>query len=235
MVLGNNAISTDSITLKLLNLKTQNHDLILNAHKRGLGPIDSNIINSLGEDPEGNTISVEFCKEKLEDINLRNCTINSGRMCSGCFLNAYHLLNIMKTQMVKDLKYNPGNAFLIGLNPNGPERFKNIILFGDCAIKSTKNGKFRKIRMTSKKSSKKKKISKKSREKNKQKKEIIKFKTNKSILELPGCPPNIFTCLELIYKYYGKKNVPNLFLLRNFLKTLINSKTTESLRIMGVI
>ena len=70
---------------------------------------------------------------------------------------------------------------------------------------------------------------------NLQNKKKIKFKTNKNILELPGCPPEITDCLNLIFKYYGKGNLPNLSLLNNFLKILIDPKSKEKLRISGVI
>jgi len=234
MVLGNNAVSTDLITLKLLKIDIRDHGLILEANKRGLGLIDHNLIKLLGEDLEKNSISVELCPLNLKDINLKNYLINTGDICSGCFKQAYHLLNIVKTHMIKDLKYNPRNAFLIGLNPDEPKRFDHVLLFGDCAIRSTKNGKFQKKQIKSKKSSKKKKNSKKSRENGLKNKETVKIIKNKNILELPGCPPDIFSCLELIFKYYGEKNLPNLSLLRTYIKTLIDSKTTENLRIMGV-
>jgi len=235
MVLGNNAVSTDLITLKLLNIETQGYKLILDAHQRGLGIIDPKLITLVGEDIEQNSIFVELCASKLDEINLKNFIINSGQICSGCFKQAYHLLNLMKTHMIKDLKYNPRNALLVGLNPGEPERFDNVLLFGDCAIRSTNNCNFRRIKIIPKKSSTKKKSSKKSREIDLQNKKKIKFKTNKNILELPGCPPEITDCLNLIFKYYGKGNLPNLSLLNNFLKILIDPKSKEKLRITGVI
>jgi uncharacterized protein (DUF362 family) len=235
IVLGNNAVSVDLITLKLLNIETQDYDLILEAHQRGLGLIDPKAIRLVGEDIDKNSIDVDLCTTKLEDIKLKNFIINSGQICSGCFEQAYHLLNLMKTHMIKDLKYNPRNAFLVGLNPSEPERFENVLLFGDCAIRSTKNSNFRKKRIISKKTSKKKKSPQKSREKEIQKKEKIKIKLNKNILELTGCPPDINDCLELIFQYYGKSNLPNLSLLKNLLETLVDPKSKEKLRIMGVI
>jgi hypothetical protein len=235
IVLGNNAVSTDSLTLKLLNIETQDHKLILDAHQRGLGIIDLKQIKLLGEDIDQNSIFVDLCTTKLENINLINFIINSGQTCSGCFKQAYHLLNLMKTHMIKDLKYNPRNAFLVGINPGEPKQFDNVLLFGDCAIRSTNNSNFRKRQIISKKSSTKKKNPKKSREKDIQKKENIKFKKNRKILEMPGCPPDITDCLELIFKYYGKNNLPNLSLLSNFLKVFIDPKTKEKLRMMGVI
>ncbi len=234
-VIGNNAVSVDLITLKLLNIDIQDYDLILAANQRGLGIIDPQKINLLGEKIEDNNIIIDLCVSKLKDINLKNLLVNSGRFCSGCYKQAYHLLNFMKTYMTKDLKYNPNNAFLVGQNPLEPEHFKNILLFGDCAIKSTKNSNFRMIEKISKKNTAKQKKSKKLQKSGSQKKEKIKVKTNKKILELPGCPPDILDCLELLIKYYGKSNLPNLSFFRKILEIIVNPKEKENLRVMGVI
>jgi len=235
VVIGNNAVSVDLITLKLLNIDIQKHDLILEANQRGLGIIDSQKINLLGEKIEDINIIIDLCESKLENINLKNIIVNSGRFCSGCYKQAYHLLNFMKTYMTKDLKYNPNNTFLVGQNPLEPELFKNILLFGDCAIESTKNSNFRKIEKISKKDTANKKKSKKLQKSGSQKKEKIKVKTNKKILELPGCPPDILDCLELLIKYYGKNNLPNLYFFRKILEIIVNPKEKENLRVMGVI
>ncbi|MFX0029140.1 MAG: hypothetical protein ACFE8B_08020, partial [Candidatus Hermodarchaeota archaeon] len=204
-------------------------------HQKRFGPIDPKIITLLGEDIDNINIFIDLCASKLEDIHLKNFKTNSGQVCSGCFMQAYHLLNILKTYMVKDLKYNPRNVFLVGLNPNEPERFDNVVLFGDCALRSTINSNFREIRISSKKNSANKKKTKKRREENLQKKEKVKVKTNKNILELPGCPPDIFDCLKLIIQYYGKKNLPNLTFSSKLLEIMVNPKDLEKLRVMGVI
>ena len=235
IVLGNNALSVDLITLKLLNIDTQNYDLILEANQRGLGNIDFQKINLLGEKIEDINLTINLCEMKLENINLKNIKVNSGQLCSGCYKQAYHLLNFMKTYMTKDLKYNPNNAFLIGNSPLEPERFKNILLFGDCAIKSTKNSNFRKLEKMSKKNTSKKKSTKKKHKSGSQKKEKIKIIANKNILELPGCPPDILNCFELLLQYYGKKNLPNLHFFENLLELVVKPKEKEKLRVMGVI
>jgi len=136
----------------------------------------------------------------------------------------------MKTYMVKDLTYNSTNSFLIGESPIEPEKMGNVILFGDCAINSTKNYKFRKLIIESRKNliaEAKNKLFKKPKAKKKPK---IKEKPNKNILELPGCPPDIFNCLELIMKYYGKKNVPNLNLLTKMNEFWVNGKLADELK-----
>ncbi|GAH91263.1 unnamed protein product, partial [marine sediment metagenome] len=66
----------------------------------------------------------------------------------GCFKEGYHLLNFLKTHMTKDLKYIRGLFFLTGENPPEPKTLDHIIVFGDCAIKSTKNHEFRKTQTT---------------------------------------------------------------------------------------
>ncbi|MBA7705817.1 hypothetical protein ES703_114657 [subsurface metagenome] len=137
----------------------------------------------------------------------------------------------MKTYMGKDLKYNPSNSFVFGNNPAEPEKTENIVLFGDCAIESTKNYNFRKIITEDKKDligDAKRKLKKETKSKKPTK---VKEKPNTKILNLPGCPPNVFNCLERILEYYGKKNVPNLNLLKNINKFWINGESTNKLKI----
>jgi len=235
VVIGKNSVSVDFITLKLLNIETKDYDLIKEAYKRNLGIIDLEKIEILGEDLDENDVNIDLCVSKLEDINVKNFRVDSGKSCSGCFKSAYHLLNFMKTNMVKDLKYNPNNVFLVGQNPPEPDYFGNILLFGDCAINSTKNSNFRMIKIESKKNivnETKYKISKKQKP---QKKPKTKIKTNKKILELPGCPPDILGCLTMFIKYYGKSNMPNLSFFEEILKTWLNPKDEKYLREMEVL
>ena len=82
-----------------------------------------------------------------------------------------------------------------------------------------------------KKKSKKKKKGKFLKESKSDKRPKLKKKPNKNILELPGCPPNLFKCLELILNYYGRKNVPNLNLYYNVNRFWINGKVNDKLRI----
>ncbi len=160
-VIGKNAVSVDLITLKLLNIETKDYDLVNEAYKRNLGIIDLEKITIYGENLDDTNVNIALCKSKLEDISVKNFRVNSGQYCSGCFELAYHLLNFMKTNMVKDLKYNPNNVLLVGQNPVAPENFGNILVFGDCAINTTKNSEFRTII----KESKKKKLKKKRKRK----------------------------------------------------------------------
>ncbi|MBY8984831.1 MAG: DUF362 domain-containing protein [Candidatus Lokiarchaeota archaeon] len=235
VVSGKNAVSVDLITLKLLNIETSDYELIKEAYKRNLGIIDLEKITVLGEVLNDIDVNIDLCISKLEDINVKNFRVNSGKYCSGCFKYAYHLLNFMKTNMVKDLKYNPNNVFLVGQNPPEPEYFENILLFGDCAINSTKNSDFRTIKKESKKNiidDTKGKILKK---KKSQKKPKTKFKTNKKILEIPGCPPDISNCIFIFMKYYKKSNMPNLSFFKEILETWFNPKDKKKLREMEVL
>lgn len=235
VILGNNAVSVDAITLKLVNLDILSYDLVVEAQKKKLGNYDLQKINLYGENPEDLVINVEFCKSKLEDINLKNFNIRCGQYCSGCYAQAYDLLNFMKSHMTKDLKYNPCNTFLIGKNPLEPSLFKNIIIFGDCAIESTKDGNFRKISKQSDKIIIGDIINPKNKKKKTRKEPKIKFKTNKNILELPGCPPEINNSLNLIFKYYGRNNTPNLTIYRSILESWRNPKIKEKLKILEII
>ena len=69
-----------------------------------------------------------------------------GQICSGCYEHAYHLLNFMKTNMIKDLKYlSSKNSLLIGDTPLKSEDIDgSVVIFGNCAIRSTKNHPLRK-------------------------------------------------------------------------------------------
>ena len=62
-----------------------------------------------------------------------------------------------------------------------------------------------------------------------------KTKTNKEILELPGCPPDILNCMNMFMKFYGKSNMPNLSFFKETLETWFNPKDKKKLRAMGVL
>jgi len=226
MVGGSDPVAVDFITLALLEVDPLENSLILGARERNIGITDINNINIIGEDLEKSKININYCKKNLEDITIHNCSIKTGSTCLGCYHVAYHLLNIMRTYMTKDLKYVATQSVLIGKNPPEPDFKKNIFLFGNCAIKSTKNSSFRTI-ITSKEviplTNKIKSILNK-------KEPIKKLKTfekaNKQILNLPGCPPNLNSSIKLILNYYGKQQAPNLYLYHNLIATYysINNK-----------
>jgi len=191
IVIGNDAIAVDAVTLKLMNVEPLKHDLIMEARERGIGASDLSKIKIYGEKLKEHSIRVEECVKKLADIEVQNVFIKQGQICSGCKENAYHLLNTMKTKMIKDLKYLSSHSFLIGENPLEPEgKQDNIILFGDCAINTTEDRDFRKIVKKTKKKTK--------------------VKKNNKVLELGGCPPDLFSCINKIIKHYKKKNIPSL-------------------------
>ncbi len=231
MIIGEDAISVDLITLDALNININESELIQQAQNKNIIVPKISDIRILGEKIDDTRTNVKLCASKLDDIRVKNVSINSGRYCSGCFKQAYHLLNFMKTYMSKDLKYNNSNSLVIGENPTEPEKAGNIILFGDCAINSTKDYNFRKI-VTEHKTdligNAKRKFKKESKYKKKVK---VKEKPNKSILNLSGCPPDVFNCLELILKYYRKKSLPNLNLLTKVNKFWIKGESVNKLNI----
>ncbi len=198
VVIGSDAIAVDSITLKLLNLDPEQDSLLSLAKKRNIGVTELSKIRLMGENLENIKINVENCIYKLEDINLRNFSIKMGQFCSGCFEQAYHLLNFMKTNMIKDLKYlSHKNSLLIGDNPLKSEDIDNdVIIFGNCAIRSTKNHPLRK---------------------------------NKKVMELFGCPPNLFNSIELLLKMYNKDDIPMLSLFEKLYKYYRPKNLTEKL------
>ncbi len=214
MVLGNDAVAVDIITAKIMNLNTNANDLILRAEKSRIGTANLSKIKIVGEHFKDINIDIEKCANKLDKIKLQSFSINTGQLCSGCFKQAYHLLNLMKTNMTKDLKYiTPHNSFLIGDNPPNPNIIgkDNIILFGDCAINSTRKRKFKIIIKESKKNRR--------------------YRVNKKILKLSGCPPDIIKCVELLIDYYRKGNVPMLNLYYKTIASYASKKIKKKIRI----
>ncbi|MHA1436392.1 MAG: DUF362 domain-containing protein [Promethearchaeota archaeon] len=212
VAIGNDAVAVDIITLKLLNLDILKNDLLLKAKEMRLGTADISQIDIIGEKLENLSKDIKPCALRLQDINIKNFSIISGQFCSGCFKQAYHLLNLMKTNMFKDLKYLSKNSFLIGENPLEPGESNHFIVFGDCAIKTTQNLTFRVL-----KKEKKSKISIFSKKR-------VKEKENRNILELHGCPPDLFNSIEKIVRYYGKNQAPTLKLFYETLKYVFNKK-----------
>lgn len=229
-IIGRDAITVDFITLKLFGIDLSSSDILVEARNRKLGITDISNITITGESVENTNLKVKFCTNNLEDINIKNTTVKAGRICSGCFKEAYILLNFINTHMTKDLKYIKSQFFLTGENPPEPESLDHTIVFGDCAIDTTKNHEFRKIRTTIdrnyvenvkgklKKDYKSKKITK------------VKEKTNKCIIEIPGCPPNLYDSLYSIQKYYKKSQTPNLSFYINLIKTFYEKASKPKMK-----
>ncbi len=227
MVGGTDPVAVDFVTLKLMGKNPLENPLIIGACERNIGNTDN--INIIGVDLESSKVNINYCEKNLEDITVHNCSIKTGSTCFGCYHIAYHLLNIMKTYMTKDLKYITRQSVLIGENPPEPDLNKNVILFGNCAIKSTENSSFRTI-YTSKEiiplSDKIKSIFNKGKKPNKKLKTIE--KPNKQVLNIPGCPPNLNSTIKLISNYYGKQQVPNLYLYHNLMETYISTSNKKA-------
>ncbi|MBY9018388.1 MAG: DUF362 domain-containing protein [Candidatus Lokiarchaeota archaeon] len=227
MVGGTDPVAVDFVTLKLMGKNPLENPLIIGACERNIGNTDN--INIIGVDLESSKVNINYCEKILEDITVHNCSIKTGSTCSGCYHIAYHLLNIMKTYMTKDLKYITRQSVLIGENPPEPDLNKNVILFGNCAIKSTENSSFRTI-YTSKESiplsDKIKSIFNKGKKPNKKLKTIE--KPNKQVLNIPGCPPNLNSTIKLISNYYGKQQGPNLYLYYNLMETYASTSNKKA-------
>jgi len=233
VVSGSDAIAVDLITLNLLKIDLSDSDILLEVRNRKLGITDVSKINLIGENLDDNKLIVNFSVNKLNEITINNTYLQTGRICSGCFKEAYHLLNFMKTHMTKDVKYIRKQSILIGENPAEPETVENIIVFGDCAVKTTKNCDFRYIQVLKKENVIKTVGDKVKKEKSSQKKPIVKKKVNKSIIELPGCPPDMHLSLKTILKYYGKSQAPNLSFY-NVLNQFINKESKRPIKKKGV-
>ncbi len=228
MVVGKNILAVDIVTLGLLNLDFLKNSLTSEARFRKFGISTMEDIQLIGENIEENKINVELTVSNLEDIPVINTDIITGQYCTGCFMEAYRFLNFLRTAMVKDLKYIITQSFLIGKNPPEPESNENVIVFGDCAINSSKNREFRRIIIKEKKLLNKPQFISKKKE-ILDKKPKLKEKDNKSILELPGCPPNFYDCLSSFIKYYGKKTCPSGNFYLDMFKTYLQEKKLEEI------
>ncbi len=227
VVSGSDAIAVDLTTLNLLKIDLLSSEILLEASNRKLGITTASEINLKGENLDANELIVNFSVNKLDEITITNTYLQTGRICSGCFKEAYYLLNFMKTHMTKDLKYIRKQSMLIGENPPEPDTVENIIVFGDCALKSTKNRDFRYIKVAKKDNIIKTVGDKVKKDTSSQKDNIIKKKVNKSIIELPGCPPEFHTSLNTLLKYYGKKQTPNLSFYNALLNQVVNKESEK--------
>ncbi|NVM16072.1 MAG: DUF362 domain-containing protein [Candidatus Lokiarchaeota archaeon] len=229
-IIGRDGIAVDLITLKLFGIDLLSSDILLEARNRKLGITDLSNITILGERVENINLKVNFSVYRLDDIDVKNTTIKAGRICSGCFKEVYRLLNYMNTHMTKDLKYIKKQYFLTGENPPEPESLEHIIVFGECAICSTKNRAFRNVRISSDRNYIEDVKGKIKKDYKSQKTPKVKEKINKNIIEIPGCPPNLYESLFSIHKYYGKSQTPNLSFYKNLIKTYYEqaSKSNKS-------
>ncbi|MBN1801928.1 MAG: DUF362 domain-containing protein [Candidatus Lokiarchaeota archaeon] len=202
IVVGNDAFSVDLITSNLLNVAPENDEILNEAHQRGLGSFDLSKIQLDGTLKDYGVI-VEPCQKILSDIHINEINVLQGQMCSGCHVQAYYLLNFLKTILLKDLKYMSETSFLLGDKPPIPvSQSNNIIVFGDCAIKSTKDSDFRVDKITKKKKQK--------------------LKPNKNVLEIKGCPPTALNALPQFLEHFRENNMPVL--------TLLNSLCSQKLK-----
>ena len=235
VVSGSDAVAVDLITLNLFNIDLLSSEILLEAKYRNLGLTNVSEIKLKGENLSDNKLLVSFPVNKLNEIMINNTYIQTGRICSGCFKEVYHLLNFMKTHMTKDLKYIRKQSILIGENPPEPNTVENIIVIGDCAINSTNNREFRHINVSKKGSVIQTVGEKVKKEKSSPKTPVVKKKVNKSIIELPGCPPSMHEILNSILKYYGRNQAPNLSFYNSLLNQFVFKESNIHLKKKGAI
>ncbi|GAG48541.1 unnamed protein product, partial [marine sediment metagenome] len=121
VVSGTDAVAVDLITLNLLKIDVLSSDILLEARNKRIGITNLSKINLKGESLDASKLNVNFSADKLNEITINNTYLQTGRICSGCFREAYYLLNFMKTHMTKDLKYIRKQTMLIGENPLEPD------------------------------------------------------------------------------------------------------------------
>ncbi len=105
--------------------------------KKEKGSVENDVIPKIENIPSFIDI-FEIFPQKVE--------ICKGVMCSGCKKAAIELLLVLKTAMSKDQETIPNFSILFGKNPIEPEH-EYCLVFGDHAIETTKERKFREKRV----------------------------------------------------------------------------------------
>ena len=235
MIASENALAADITLQHLFDLEMLENPLIDECIEKKLGPSDISDISFGGDitNLENNKMNIDLPITRMELMHLRNFSIREGLLCSGCKKAVYHFLNLMESSMIKDLKYIGKNSLLFGHNPPELDEkyINNIILFGDCAIKSTKNAEFRIIRTEKEKTGIGELLKGKFKENYTPKTTIQeKIKENKNIIEISGCPPDHLEAIQKLIDYFGKKDVPTLAIFQSMFDSFIRDEDKEKLQ-----
>ncbi len=236
-IFGEDPFITDLFTMNILNCKVEEIPLFgrLKEEERFRKAMEQ------FSWPQDNPIYSDFSKPdtNFKDFYLKNISIVQGDVCSRCYETFYNFINTFQTFLAKDLNYIENSTLLVGENPPNLEIGGSTILFGDCAIHSTSNYHFRTIK-SSKTISKENSNSEENSELKAKLSNIsdtlkltnskkIKYKKNKKILKLLGCPPTIFDCFTLMVQRFGKSNMPQLRLLLEVMKNLHTKRDYKQL------
>ncbi|MFO8020130.1 MAG: DUF362 domain-containing protein [Promethearchaeia archaeon] len=222
MVVSSSALAADLILQHLCELDISEDHLLAECKERKLGPVDLSEIDLIGGISKLNDykIDIDLPVTRTDLIHLKNLSIKEGLMCSGCKRSLYHLLNLIDSNMVKDLKYIGKNSLLAGQDPPNHDKHysDNIIVFGDCAIKSTPEAEFREIRTQKEKISFLEFLKSKFKTDYEPKTTLKeKVKENENILEISGCPPRLADTVQGLIDYFGEKELPQLSLFNNMI------------------
>ncbi|GAB4329253.1 MAG: hypothetical protein Kow0069_36690 [Promethearchaeota archaeon] len=204
VVVGNNAAACDWVVSAALGLASTGNELLVECAKRGLGPSSVGDVNLEG-DLESAPAAVESPSLALNDphLNPPNVSVREGGACLSCRLQARLLLDILRVPWSKDAPLFGGACFLVGWEPvktrGGDdagvrsELDGHVIVFGDCASRTTKGADFRQV-------------VKERVKKNGSK--VRKIKPNRRVLDVPGCPPAAFEFFRASLSHFKPRRVP---------------------------
>ncbi|OLS12347.1 MAG: hypothetical protein RBG13Loki_3996 [Promethearchaeota archaeon CR_4] len=244
LVAGNNPLAIDKCLAEKLGFKMDETLLLKEITQENL--LDLQIPQE--ENTTGSSSSSQNPPPQKANNNLTSglpsrLTVEQGKTCVLCQQNLRLLVDIMSNIGAKDLTYLEELNFISGIAPPQPPSLRNICLFGDCAINSTKKYEFHKIKQVKAAKKEKEKTPKKEKEKAakkqkekapKEKKEKVSVKRNKSIVKIPGCPPSPLEVLQRLLQQYSGKNLPAVSFWLQVWKSLQNkSRNTLPKRRQG--
>ncbi len=194
LLAGNNPLDIDTYIAETLGFKKDETLLLKKINSGGLLDVQAQ------RDPSAAApaLATQILPPRKAISNLKDSlpsrlNVVTGQTCVLCQRNLRFIADLFNVVGKKDLNSLEELSFLAGISPPLPSSSKNICLFGECAILSTKNSDFRHI--------KQKKVTKKGKDK-------LVVKRNKTIVEVPGCPPSPLDAIHRLIRRFSTKNMP---------------------------
>ncbi len=79
---GTNPVAVDAVTMRVMGIAPTESPPVLLAYLQGFGPIESELINVLGPDPE--TLCDAFKRPQLDISSGQDVVVHAGQACPGC-------------------------------------------------------------------------------------------------------------------------------------------------------
>ena len=129
------SIAIDSIAASIMGFNPLQIKHIKLAQELNLGTGDPNKTSLVGDEPN----YFNFKKAQLLPTESELLSIHQGKCCLGCLASFKIFSDLMDMFLGKELKKYGGFTCLLGKNPEVSSYKRGIIVFGDCAILSTKD------------------------------------------------------------------------------------------------